>query len=167
MFLTSCSYKSIPIENKWYPLTKIVERPDIPFVSPTLTITIANKVFVTDLEEWVEEHPPKSFSRQDTLAHEYVHAYRQNKYGLFVWLTLYSTNQNFKRKEEQLAYYVSIKRKMLRNEKVDIKHYVKSMSTHYFGMMDEFDATLWVIEVITGLWTPDPGDLPDHPEIPR
>lgn len=165
--MTGCSFKYLPIDPKWYPLTKIVERPKIPFVNSSLSTTIGQNVYVTDIHDWKEEYPKNSTSRDDLLAHEYVHSYRQFRLGLTQWLALYTLNQGFKRNEEKLAYYVSIKRRLLRKEKIDKPHYIKSMSTNYFGMMTKEEAKQWIESVIAGTWKPQPGELPEHPEIPE
>ena len=165
--LSGCSVKYISLEEKWRPLEEVVERGKFPYISDGITTTVGSKVFVSDIEKWQKQYPKNSDIYNDLLAHEYVHSYRQFKGDIYDWIGKYIKDKEFRLYEEQLGYYVDIKRKMARGWRIDISRYANALAEGYFGMISKKDALEWVNSVIMGKWKPQSGDLPDHPEIPK
>lgn len=166
MSLSACSVNSIKLDSQWYPLEKAIERGEAPeslkkYVSDTVTVTVGRNIYVANLEEWEKSYPKGSDVRADLLSHERVHSRRQLDFGLYSWLYKYGTDKNFRLYEEQLGYYVDMKRKMSRGLKLNTEFYAQVMSQSYFGMISYEDAKKWADDVVAGKWTPKDEDLKD------
>jgi hypothetical protein len=157
--IPGCSFlKVAKVHQKWMPITEVIEPPVSFFIPKGMTVTIGTRLYVRNLKNWKKDHPKDSDSYNDCLSHEHIHASRQAKVGLLVWLFRYILDQKFKLYEEQLGYYISIRRRVDRGEPVNPKSIAESMSKNYFGMITHKKAEEWVNQVIKGTWQPRPND---------
>jgi len=114
LVLSGCS-TTYDLGDEWRPLSAVIERPSLPFVSDTATTTIGSHVYTSDLKQWLADYPPGSIEFQAVLRHEREHARRQFGYlGLpgelakFAWITRYLGSANFRWREEQRGFYQAI-----------------------------------------------------------
>jgi hypothetical protein len=172
LVFVGCQINTLPLEDKWRPLKLVVERGEAPeglqsYINNGVTTTIGRNIYVANIKKWEKRYPKGSHDRGDLLSHEIVHSSRQIKMGIIPWLRLYATDLNFRLYEEQLGYYVDIRRKVNRDWKVNAHSYADGMARVYHGMITYKEALKWVNDVISGRWKPKAGDLPNHPEMPK
>jgi len=146
------------LEEKWRPLEQIVERPG----SDTWLTTVGTKVYVADLDRWLEKNPPGTVNFDADIAHEHVHAIRQKKEGVSTFLRKYLTHRSYRWKEEQLGWYVTIKTYQRKGFQVNIPGIANSLSKYKPSLGDSAEILKWVEDVVYGRWKPEPGDLPEQ-----
>ena len=174
--LCACSAKELKLEPHWHPITKIKERPSIPFVDSEVCFILRDTFYVLDLDLWLKERPVDSLWFNLILRHEHVHAVRQRDYveknwfwsflrlhGPVGWIRKYVSNKKFRLHEEKLAYYAYIKWFLDNGRKIPVDFVASCMSDSYFGMIGHDEALEWVNQVARGRWKPLPGELPKSP----
>lgn len=154
LLLTGCN--SIELDSKWYPLIKVVERPG----SGTAITTIGNKVYLTELDNFLERYPVDSPRFEEIMSHEKVHSVRQLDYGLYGWLFKYLINQEFRKYEEQLGWYVSIKMYQKFGLVVNVDQLIDILINYDLKLFDsEKEVRDWITQVLNNDWKPEPGTL--------
>ena len=152
--LSGCS-TVMELEDKWSPLRFIKQ-------SKTLAIgasarTIGDSFFVSDLKDWLEDHPEPLFSA--VVTHERVHSVRQLSYkkGLTAWIARYLTDKEFMWHEEQLGYYYHITYLHLHGGWIDVDSWADGLSGYVSAlgfMISKSDAKTWLESVVAGNWHP-------------
>ena len=82
------------LDERWRPLVEVVERPDL-LVSDTIATTLGTRVYVADLDAFLERFPPESVEQEALFLHERQHAVRQLDAGLGPWLARYLNDRGF------------------------------------------------------------------------
>jgi hypothetical protein len=166
ILLAGC--QSYDLGSEWSPLTKVIERPSLPFASDTATTTVGSKVYTTDLKQWLKDYPPGSVEQHALLQHEREHARRQFRYqGLpgevakTTWIARYLTDSSFMWQEEQAGFFLAIKhlQKKGRWTTNDTLRVAANMAKGYKTIggkrMVSFDkAKRWIEDVLAGRWKP-------------
>lgn len=146
-----------PLEGRWRPLVKVVERPSLPGLSERATTTVGDTVYVADLERWLAEHPPGDPRYDAVLLHEQVHARRQGEQGLEGWLDRYLNDRAFMWSEEQLGWYEQIQELKRRGLGIDAAALARNLAGYgnlAGPMVSEQEARAWVDAVLAGQWRP-------------
>lgn len=166
LLLASCT--TYELGSKWSPLSKVVERPRLPFTNNTSTITVGSHLYVTDLDQWLEDYPPGSVEFEALMRHERVHARRQFGYmdlpgevAVWAWIGRYLTDREFMWSEEQLGYYESITHLAAHRQwdTARTNRQATVISDHYktLGgkrMISFAKARRWIEDVLAGRWKP-------------
>lgn len=145
------------VEVEYRPLKVISERPDMILDSGAIS-TIGDTVYVVDLTDLLDSHPPGGVRYNALLLHEQEHSKRQKAANMVGWLARYLTNPKFMWKEEQRGWYLELR--TLRNGGVNINvdavaELLSSYKTIVGRRMVNFaDAKIWVTQVLNGQWTP-------------
>jgi hypothetical protein len=106
--VTGCSSaRTLPLEERWRPLEEI-RQGSVPFVSNTAAVTLGTAVVVEDLDAFLAARPLGSPELEAVLAHELVHAQRQERDGAEAWLARYVVDRAFARDEELLGWRAQI-----------------------------------------------------------
>jgi len=165
--LSFAGCNSFALEDKWLPLTRLVDRPAMSS-NDTLKTCIGDTVYIAELDKWLEKYPTNSRFFQQTMYHEQVHSKREFERGLWRYLAEYAVNPAFMWREEQLGYYVSLKYRQ-RNGMIIIPEYYADILAGYkniFGsMVSKEDALLWVTDVLNNRWKPDKNTLWSLPDF--
>jgi hypothetical protein len=157
------------LDDEWSPLSKVIERPSLPYGSDTATTTIGAHVYTTDLKQWLADYPPGSVEFVALMSHEREHARRQFRYqGLAgemakgAWIARYLSDASFMWAEEQAGYYLSITHlaknghwdssRTLRQAAAMHKHYKTILGRR---MVSFEDAKAWIESVLAGRWKPE------------
>ena len=146
------------LEEKWAPLEQIVERPG----NDLWMTTIGKHIYLSDLDAWLERNPPDSIRFNSHLSHEHVHSIRQHQEGVTSFLAKYLTDQDFRWKEEQLGWYVSIKLYRRNGWLAYPENIADSLASYRPKLGEREDLLKWVQDVISDRWKPAPGDLPEQ-----
>lgn len=144
--LSACSAHDLSPE--WKPLETVVEG-DLPFISDTATTTLGSRIFVVDLDNWLEKYPVNSDQYRALLLHEQVHAQRQLDGNLSVWLFHYVNDPKFRWEEEKLGWEKEIKYLRDKGKAKSAEHYAIILASKYQGMVSYKDALLWVNQVLS------------------
>lgn len=160
LLLLLCGCSTYDLGDQYPPLTKLVDRPNID-IGGRLT-TVNNKVYVRDLDGWLEsvENRPDVFHA--VMSHEQVHGKSQANYpdGWQSWIYRYMTDAAFMRQEELNAYYAEIKYYLNKGYTIDREGVIKDLSSDTYrtiygeNMISEVEAARWVDSVLNGTWTP-------------
>lgn len=164
--LAGCKCQSI--DGDYGPLTKICERPKLPYGSNTAYTTLGAHIYTTSLDTFNEDYPPGSPDLEALLRHERVHAKRQFHYqgmpgeiALWAWVARYVTDAKFMWREEQLGYYESIRHLQANGLWHNARTYAQAEAMHdtykTIGgkhMVSFDDAVAWITDVLNGVWTP-------------
>lgn len=168
VLLTLAGCKTYNLSSEWKPLTKVVERPKLPFASDTATTTVGAHVYVVDLKDWLEDYPPGSVKFHALMLHEREHARRQFRYqGLpgemakTAWIARYLTDPKFMLQEEQAGFYLAIRHLQSKGawKTTDTLRVAVNMSKGYKTLggkrMTSFaEAKKWIEDVLAGRWKP-------------
>lgn len=173
-FICLVGCNTFDLDEKWQPLKKMVERPDIISSYSGFSTTVGDKIYRANLDEWLEENPPGSFEFDKLLYHEQVHSKRQFKAGLHEWLARYMLDKDFMWYEEQLGYYVTIKYLNWKGFSWGVENTLiwlsKSLAKYRnaVGQMVSYaDALDWTIAVQSGRWKPKEEDLWSLPDFAK
>lgn len=143
--LSGCVFKSIDLESRWAPLTKVYETGS---VARGVTMTIDHACYVHDLRDWQRENPLGSDEREALLLHEQAHSKRQLSVGPF-WYARYALDRKFRWEEEKLGYQVQISYLVQHLKSVDTTMLAAVLSgSVYDGMVSYPEALAWVQSVI-------------------
>lgn len=163
---TGCT-TSTPLDEKWLPLTEIVDRPG----SDSWITTIGTKIYYAKVDEYLKKNPPGSIRFDSLLYHEQIHSKRQLDYGVKAWLFRYSHDTGFMWREEQLGWYAEILHRRSRGEVLYPEALAKTLSGYrnpvFQQMVSYEDALQWVHDVFSGVWRPDADDLWSLPDFAR
>ena len=161
LVLLCCGCGTYQLDQKWLPLEELVERPG----SGSFITTIGNKAYVTDLSDWLDEHPPGSVTFEAILLHEQEHAKRQLEYGLSEWIKRYRTDSLFRWREEQRGYYLQLNHLQDHGYAILFDKLAVVLSEEYgpnmilAGQMVSLEAARdWLYDVWNGFYHPDIGD---------
>jgi hypothetical protein len=166
--LVGCN--SFDLDEKWHPLEKIVERPNVVYGYSGFSTTVGTNVYKSDLDAFWEKNPPGTLRFDALMYHEQVHSKRQLKVGLYDWLALYLYDKKFMWAEEQLGWYTTIQFYRQRGMQVYPPAIASSLSKYgnLSGRMVTLeDALNWVNSVLTGQWKPAEEDKWSLPEFAR
>lgn len=156
LLLAACA-KTHKLEERWRPLLEVVERPNLPLLSPTAATTIGQRIYVVDLDGFLRRFPPGSERYEALLLHEQEHARRELRMGVDHFLARYLHDPAFQWREEQRGWYLQLKHLQQSGESVDA-HVAATLLSQYrnlVGPMVSFtDALAWVRAVLAGQWTP-------------
>lgn len=147
------------VDPRFAPLEAVVERMTLPGFSDSALTTIGTKVYVVDLERWLQRHPPGSATYDAVLLHEQVHAQRQLAAGVDPWIQRYVHDRAFMWDEEQRGWYVELRHLQARGLTVNREGVARSLSKYknLAGAMVSYDDALaWTTAVLDGRWTPPP-----------
>lgn len=165
IFLVGC--KTYELGPEWKPLTTVIERPTLPFISDTATTTKGSHVYTTDLDAWLTKYPPGSVEFAALMMHEREHARRQFRYkdlpgeaALIVWIARYVSDAEFMWAEEQQGHYLAIKHLQANGlwtaqhtaAKARILSRYRTLSGN--AMVSEQEATVWIEQALSGDWSP-------------
>lgn len=156
--LSGCA-RTHQLDERWRPLLEVVERPDLPLLSPTATSTIGRRIYVVNLDEWLQRFPPGSVQYDALLLHEQEHARRELRMGVDRFLARYFHDPAFQWQEEQRGWYLQIRHLVRNGQSVDarVAATILSQYRNFQGPMVSFDDALaWVRAVLAGQWTPPP-----------
>jgi hypothetical protein len=155
-----CGCSTYELGDRYAPITELVDRPNIDFGGRLTTIN--NKVYVRDLEGWLEEVKDQPDRFHAVMLHEQVHARSQAAYpsGWKMWIHKYTTNTDFMRQEELKAYYAEIQYYRSRGYGIDREGIIETLSGSVYRtiygnhMMTKEEAAQWIDAVLEGKWTP-------------
>jgi hypothetical protein len=152
--LTGC-FKTVELAPEWKPLKIISERPDM-LAKDTISTTIGSTLYVADIDDWFERNPEGSPKFIGIMKHEQEHSKRQFDKGVFLWLTLYTTDKAFMWDEEQRGYYLALTHPGYQYIPEAVAKNMSNYRNAFGQRMIDYDKALeWVLKVRNGTWTPD------------
>ena len=156
LVLAGCQ-RPYPLDERWRPLVEVVERPDL-FVSDTVTTTIGTRIYVANLDLWLQRYPPGSVEQEALLLHEREHSIRQLEAGLGPWLARYLNDRDFMWREEQLGWALELRHLRDGGRPVVPAGIAFTLNGYQnlSGTMVGYDEALaWVEAVLSGSWSPE------------
>ena len=153
------------LDPKWSPLVEVVQRPDL-VISSTASTTIGTRIYVADLDLWLQRYPPGSAEYTALLLHEREHSIRQHQLGVGEWLARYLRDTDFMWREEQLGWAHELTHLQSNGKPIFPRAIAAALSDYrnFTGAMVGYpDALDWVGGVLSGTWTP-PEPLSAPPE---
>ena len=145
------------LDERWRPLVEVVERPDL-LVSDTIATTLGTRVYVADLDAFLERFPPESVEQEALLLHEREHAVRQLYAGLGPWLARYLNDRGFMWREEQVGWFLQLRRFQAGGRPLYPRVIAQALAGYRNlegRMVSEAEALAWVQAVLAGTWTPE------------
>lgn len=156
LVLAGCQ-RPYQLDERWRPLVEVVERPDL-FVSDTVTTTIGTRIYVANLNLWLQRYPPGSVEQEALLLHEREHSIRQLEAGLGPWLARYLNDRDFMWREEQLGWALELRHLQDGGRPVVPAGVAFTLNGYQnlSGTMVGYDEALaWVEAVLSGSWSPE------------
>lgn len=145
------------LDERWRPLVEVVERPDL-LVSDATATTLGTRVYVADLDAFLERFPPGSAEQEALLLHEREHAVRQLDAGLGPWLARYLNDRAFMWREEQVGWFLQLKHLQAAGRPLFPQVIARTLANYRNidgRMVSEAKALAWVQAVLAGAWTPE------------
>lgn len=145
------------LDERWRPLVEVVERPDL-LVSETIATTLGTRVYVADLDAFLDRFPPDSVEQEALLLHEREHAVRQLDMGLGPWLARYLNDLEFMWREEQAGWSLQLRRLQAAGRPLFPAVIARTLAGYRNlegRMVSEAEALAWVEAVLAGTWTPE------------
>lgn len=155
--VAGCGTGTHALDPRWRPLELVVERPPL-LLREGATTTLGSRVYVADLDAWLERHPDGSVEQEALLLHEREHAVRQLDLGLGPWLRRYLNDRRFMWAEEQRGHFLELRHLQRAGRPVVAAQVALRLSRYrnLQGRMVSFaEALAWVQAVLAGRWTPD------------
>jgi hypothetical protein len=152
------------VDQKYLPLTTMSERPwYAAFLGGTGTITtIGDTVYVSTLKRWDDkkERYPRRYDA--VMLHEMTHSLRQFSSGTAEWISSYLSSKDFRWKEEQLGWYIELRKYKQYGFRINVEAVAKTLSEYSPSLTDYDTALQWTKDVVSGKWKPEAGELLPH-----
>ena len=170
LIFSACGPKDRPVSysddqqalsSNWLPLTTLVERAALPFVSDGVVTTISPKLYVKDIALFNQRFPVGSLDREVIRVHEQNHALHQEEFidgstgitrsaRMTSWISKYVGNSEFRWEVESQAFEAEIFFKLDNGLRVIPEEYAFLLSSPtYRGMITYEDALEWVKQTIS------------------
>jgi len=145
------------LDERWCPLVEVVERPDL-LATGAVATTLGTRIYVSDLDGFLERFPPGSVEQEALLLHEQAHARRQLETGLGVWLARYLNDRAFMWREEHVGWFLQLRRLQAAGRPLVPAAIARTLAGYrnFQGrMVSHAEALAWIEAVLAGAWTPE------------
>ena len=147
-----------PVDAKYLPLKTMSERPWLDFIledKTNLITTVGDTIYVQSLAHWDKKKLERPVYYDAVMLHEMTHSYRQNEMGLALWLSKYATSADFRWKEEQIGWFVTLRHFKKSGYLVSFSSTARNLAGYTPKMVDYDVAFQWVMDVMGDRWAPD------------
>lgn len=146
LLFSSCSTQEL--SSDWYPLTTLVERPDIG--NERVVTTVSPYLYTSSLDWFNETYTPGSVPYEALRRHEVTHAKRQEaSSSKTLWLQRYLTDKKFRYEEEKAGYKAGIEYYIKSGWAASPEGLAETLSGKAYGSMVSYDeALIWTKKMI-------------------
>ena len=158
--LAGCATQELP--ESWKPLTKLVERKDLPGVGDGVVTTISPNLYVKDIDDFWEDYPIGSVQHESLRRHELEHAKDQEEFigdakgihrkaRMTLWIKKYLTDKNFRWEVEKKGYKAGIQYERSMGVQINPEVYASILSGKTYNDMVSYEEALeWVRKIYSG-----------------